>query len=137
MSSKELQIYEFDGFRVENGKRQLFHDGSPIPLTPKVFDTLLYLIQHKGEVVTKEDLMGAIWPGRIVEENNLSQNISTLRRVLGQGQADSRYIVTAPGQGYRFVAEVARISAEPVQQAAPLVLAVLPFENIGAGPERD
>ena len=137
MSSKEQQIYEFDGFRIEVAKRRLLQAGSAVALTPKVFDTLLYLVQHSGEVLSKEDLMEAIWPERVVEENNLSQNISTLRRVLGQGQGDSRYIVTAPGQGYRFVAEVAGISAEPVQQAGPLILAVLPFENIGAGPERD
>ncbi len=137
MSSKTHQAYEFDGYRIETGKRRLLRAENPVPLTPKVFDTLLYLVQHKGEVVTKEDLMKAIWPDRIVEENNLSQNISTLRRVLGQGQGDSRYILTAPGQGYRFVAEVDRISTEPVQQRVQVTLAVLPFENIGAGPERD
>ena len=139
MGDKELGIYEFGGFRVEAGKRLLLRAGIPVPLTPKVFDTLLQLLEHRGKVVEKEDLMKAIWPDTIVEENNLSQNISTLRRVLGQGpsQGDRRFILTVPGRGYRFVADVEGTSSVPEPNAIQVTLAVLPFDNIGAGSERD
>jgi TolB-like protein/DNA-binding winged helix-turn-helix (wHTH) protein/Tfp pilus assembly protein PilF len=85
-----------------------------VPLTPRVFDTLLYLVQHSGGVLDKERLMEAVWPDSIVEENNLSQNISSLRRILGENPGSHRYIVTVPGRGYRFVAEV-RGAEEPVE----------------------
>ncbi|MDQ6655918.1 MAG: winged helix-turn-helix domain-containing protein, partial [Verrucomicrobiota bacterium] len=71
-----------------------------------VFETLLYLVQHPGAVLDKEQLMEAVWPDAVVEENKLSQNISTLRRVFGESRGSHRYIVTVPGRGYRFVAEV-------------------------------
>ena len=80
--------------------------GAAVPLTPRLFDTLLYLVQHSGGVLDKERLMEAVWPDSIVEENNLSQNISSLRRILGETPGAHRYIVTVPGRGYRFVAEV-------------------------------
>ena len=137
MGDKELGIYEFGGFRVEAGKRLLLRAGIPVPLTPKVFDTLLQLLEHRGKVVEKEDLMKAIWPDTIVEENNLSQNISTLRRVLGQGRGDCRFILTVPGRGYRFVADGQAASSESEPNAIQVTLAVLPFDNIGAGSERD
>lgn len=141
MSGWEPAIYDFGCFRIEAGKRLLRREGIPIPLTPKVFDTLLHLVQHRGEVVEKQDLMKAVWPDTIVEENNLSQNISTLRRVLGHGQGDNRFILTVPGRGYRFVADVGSASLEhkpePQPAATPVILAVLPFENIGAGSEHD
>ena len=79
-------IYEFQGFRLDAGKRVLLEGGKAIPLTPKVFDTLLYMLEHAGETFSKEALMQAVWPDTIVEENNLNQNISTLRRVLGVEQ---------------------------------------------------
>src|ERR1700693_2893699 len=106
MSGAPTHIYEFDGFRVEAGKRLLLRDGAAVPLTPKVFDTLLHLVQHQGEILEKDELMQAIWPNTMVEENNLNQNISTLRRVLGEIRGENRYIVTVPGRGYRFIAAV-------------------------------
>lgn len=100
-------VYEFGDFRVDASKRLLRRrDGSALPLTPKVFDTLLYLVKHSGSVLHKEQLLDAVWPDSIVEENNLSQNISTLRRVFGEKPGSHRYIVTVPGLGYRFVADV-------------------------------
>lgn len=104
----QVRRYVFGDFRIDTASRQLQRsDGSPVALTPKVFDTLLLLVEHAGEVLGKDALMAAIWPGRIVEENNLTQNISILRRVLGASAGDHRYILTASGRGYRFV--------EPVQ----------------------
>jgi serine/threonine-protein kinase len=103
-----VRRYVFGDFRIDTAARQLQRsDGTPIALTPKVFDTLLLLVEHGGQVLSKDALIAAVWPGRVVEENNLTQNISTLRRVLGASAGDHRYILTASGRGYRFV--------EPVQ----------------------
>jgi serine/threonine-protein kinase len=107
MKAPQLQIYEFDEFRVDTAKRVLTKgDGEQIPLTPKVFDTLLYLIRHGGKVIEKDELMREIWTDSIVEENNLNQNISILRRVFGEKPGEQRFIVTVAGHGYRFVPEV-------------------------------
>ncbi len=99
--------YEFGGFRLDAAKRLLTRrDGAPVPLTPRVFETLLYLVEHSGEVLDRERLMDAVWPDAVVEDNNLTQNISMLRRVLRQAPGSNEFIVTVPGRGYRFVAEV-------------------------------
>ncbi len=107
MTNSTAAIYEFGDFRLDAIRRRMSRrSGALVPLTPRVFDTLLYLVQHSGGVLDKERLMEAIWPDSIVEENNLSQNISFLRRILGESPGSHRYIVTVPGRGYRFVAEV-------------------------------
>jgi DNA-binding winged helix-turn-helix (wHTH) protein/tetratricopeptide (TPR) repeat protein len=140
MSGSNTHIYEFAGIRVDRRKRVLLREGVSIPLTPKVFDTLLYLVEHQGEVLEKEVLMRAIWPDTIVEENNLSQNISVLRRVLGDDRGENRYIVTVPGKGYRFIPLVESVGtapANPQEHLSRETIGVLPFENIGAGPERE
>src|SRR5580704_5199298 len=131
MTTPQPRIFEFDDFRMDADKRLLLRKGQPIPLTPKVFDTLLYLVENRGKVIEKDDLMGAIWPDTAVEENNLNQNISTLRRVLGENRGENRYIATVPGQGYRFVPTVestgfAQLTTEPV------TVAVLPFVNLSS-----
>src|ERR1700722_4357787 len=77
MSEARTRSYEFEDFRVEVDKRLLFRHGKPVRLTPKAFDTLLLLVQRKGEVISKDDLMREVWPDTAVEENNLNQNIST------------------------------------------------------------
>ncbi|HSE24013.1 MAG TPA: winged helix-turn-helix domain-containing protein [Pyrinomonadaceae bacterium] len=109
MNEPKLQIYEFDKFRVDVSKRLLTKGEEQIPLTPKVFDTLLYLIQHGGKVIEKDELMREIWTDSIVEENNLNQNISILRRVFGEKPGEQRFIVTIAGHGYRFVPEVRQV----------------------------
>ena len=107
MNPPPSHLYEFGDFRMDAVKRLLWRrDGAAVPLTPRVFETLLYLVQHNGVVLDKERLMEAVWPDSIVEENNLSQNISTLRRVFGEKPGSHDFIVTVPGRGYRFVAEV-------------------------------
>lgn len=121
MNAPPRQLYEFGGFRMDAEARVVVRaDGSPVPLTPRVFDTLRYLVEHSGRVLDKEMLMEAVWPDCIVEENNLAQNISTLRRVFGETPGSQRYIVTVPGRGYRFAAEVkshaAQECAEPDAQ---------------------
>ena len=99
-------VYEFGDFYLDAAKRLLSRDGVPVPLTPRVFETLLYMVEHHDTVLDKERLMEAVWPDSIVEENNLTQNISTLRRVFGETPDTHHYIVTVPGRGYRFVAGV-------------------------------
>lgn len=130
------QLYEFGAFRIDASKRLLLRDGTPVPLTSKVFDTLIHLVKHSGTVISKDELMRAIWPDAVVEENNLNQNISILRRALGEGRGEQRYIATVPGCGYQFVADV-RLSAEPPGQLSPAngaSIAVLPFANLSADP---
>jgi TolB-like protein/DNA-binding winged helix-turn-helix (wHTH) protein/Tfp pilus assembly protein PilF len=100
------RVYEFGDFRLDTRKRLLWRDGAPVPLTPRVFETLLCLVENHDSVLDKERLMEAVWPDSIVEENNLTQNISTLRRVFGETPGSHHYIVTVPGRGYRFVADV-------------------------------
>src|SRR3984893_6630931 len=140
MSGPQPSAYEFGEFRIEAGKRLLMRDGAPVALTPKAFETLLHLVQNRQRVVEKDELMLAIWPDTTVEENNLTQNISTLRRVLGESRGENRYIATIPGKGYRFIAEVERRGPRPAAvHALPerVTLAVLPFENLSSDPERE
>src|SRR3954447_8264405 len=99
MSSAQLPIYEFGEFRLDTGKRLLFRSGNSLPLTSKVFETLLHLVEHAGQLVAKDELIRAVWPDTVVEENNLNQNISALRRVLGESPGENRYIATSPGKG--------------------------------------
>ncbi len=107
MQATSARLYEFGDFRLDTAKRVLRRlDGTTVPLTPRVFETLLYMVEHHDTVLDKERLMEAVWPDSIVEENNLSQNISTLRRIFGETPGSHSYIVTVPGRGYRFVAQV-------------------------------
>jgi DNA-binding winged helix-turn-helix (wHTH) protein/TolB-like protein/Flp pilus assembly protein TadD len=110
MDEPEPHIYEFEGFRLDAAGRVLLRNGEPLPLTPKVFDTLLYFVRHPGRVLEKDDLMSAIWPDSFVTENNLSQNISTLRHLLGERTGVNQYIVTVPGSGYRFAPDVRTVT---------------------------
>src|SRR4051812_46058073 len=118
-------IYAFGEFRLDAEKRVLWRDNTQIPLTPRVFDTLLFLVAHAGELLEKERLMDAVWPDAVVEENNLTQNISTLRRVFGETPGSHRYIVTVPGRGYRFVADV-HAPHEAAEDAAEMTVAAAP-----------
>src|SRR5215471_5931080 len=108
MSKQEKHFYEFGPFRLDPVKRRLLHNGEPLPLAPKAFETLLALVQNQGRTIEKDDLMKKVWPDAVVEENNLNQNITALRKSLGDSRQESQYIATVPGLGYRFVAEVRR-----------------------------
>jgi len=115
MNEPQTPIYEFGDFRLDAAKRLLLKGVDEIvPLMPKAFDTLLYLVRHSGRVVEKDELMSEIWADTIVEENNLTQNISVLRRVFGEKPGEHRFIVTVPGHGYKFVADV-KVSSSKFQ----------------------
>lgn len=128
MSGEGKYFYEFGRFRLDSVKRRLLRDGEPVRLTPKAFDTLLILVQSSGRTVEKDELMQLVWPDAVVEENNLNQNISALRRALGDSRDESHYIATIPGLGYRFVAEVNTVplgeAAQPVKEPRKLRLVV-------------
>lgn len=116
MAVSALSVYRFDRFRVDPARRLLFGaDGQPIALRPKVFATLLYLVERPGELVAKEALLEAVWPHVVVEENNLNKAISTLRQVFGETRDSHRFIVTEPGQGYRFVARVEALPTDTIE----------------------
>ena len=107
MQTPPANFYVFGAFQLDPVKWLLRRlDGTPVPLTPRVFDTLLYMVEHHDSVMDKERLMEAVWPDSIVEENNLAQAIWKLRQVFGETPGSHSYIVTVPGRGYRFVAEV-------------------------------
>lgn len=131
------QILEFEDFRLDAGRRCLFRGGEQIALPPKAFDTLLLLVMHRGRVIDKSEVMRAVWPDTIVEENNLNQNISALRRVLGETRGENRYIATVPGRGYCFTAEVRAHRHIAEMSSEQATIAVLPFANLGGGPERE
>lgn len=119
-------IYEFGEFRLDALRRVLSSrvDGQPLQLTGKIFDTLLYFVERSGQLLDKRTLMEALWPNVVVEESNLTQVIHTLRRVLGERPDDHRFIVTVPGRGYRFVADVTTSTVEePQQPVRPRLLA--------------
>src|SRR5215203_5020774 len=99
------KIYTFERFTLDADERTLFDAGRPISLAPKAFDTLLMLVANAGRVLSKERMLSEIWEDSFVEENNLAQNISSLRKVLGE-TGEHRFIDTVPKFGYRFVAEV-------------------------------
>jgi len=98
--------YEFGPFSVDAGKRLLLRHGEPVPLAPKVLETLLVLIENRERVLSKDELLKQIWGDTIVEEGGLTRNVSVLRKALGEKPEDHQYVVTVPARGYRFVAEV-------------------------------
>jgi len=149
-------VYEFGVFRLNERERVLFRDDRPVSLTPKVFDILLFLVQRPATLIDKDTLLSEIWPDAFVEEANLSVNIATLRKALGDGPSDHQYIETVPKRGYRFVANVRiseidpppaeRLSATrtrlepayvPVTSKSFTSLAVLPFHNESNDPNAE
>src|SRR5258708_7140413 len=108
-TAEHVEKYQFDGFELFPKQRALWRDGVRVALMPKPLDTLILLVERAGVTVLKEDLFARIWNGAAVEENNLTQSISTLRKALGEKRGENRYIITDPGRGYRFVAAVSRV----------------------------
>jgi len=115
---KTKQLYEFGPFRVDPEKELLLRDKESIPLSPKAFQVLLVLMRRKQELVTKDELLKAVWPDTFVEETNLSRNIFLLRKALGESPQDHQYIVTVPGRGYRFAEDVQFVPGEELNLIA-------------------
>ena len=122
MDSSIRRNYKFGAFLLNAKERLLLRDGQPITLTPKAFDTLLLLVANAGHVLTKEEMLTQLWPDTFVEEANLTNNISLLRRVLGDDSEGQQFIKTVPRHGYRFVAAV-----KPVQSVADKESRAFPF----------
>jgi DNA-binding winged helix-turn-helix (wHTH) protein/tetratricopeptide (TPR) repeat protein/TolB-like protein len=127
------KVYEFNDFRVDPVRRRLFRHGELVPLTPKAFSILLVLLENRGGVVDKEELIRRIWPDTYVTEANLTQNISSLRKALGERANEHRYVVTVPGQGYSFVADVVEVLRDPTGEL-PIVSLAAASSTVPAGP---
>ncbi len=101
-NSGQHKVYEFEGFRLDAEHRLLYRNGTQVSLTPKAVETLIALIERRGEVVSKQELMDEIWADTIVEESNLSQYLHVLRKTLGETSDGKAYIETLKRRGYRF-----------------------------------
>jgi DNA-binding winged helix-turn-helix (wHTH) protein/TolB-like protein/tetratricopeptide (TPR) repeat protein len=110
-------MYEFGDFRIDTIERSIESAGRRIPLAPKALDVLMVLIESRGRIVDRDELMRKVWPNTFVEGNNLAFNISVLRKLFGESGTAPRYIETVPKRGYRFVAEVREVDSE---KAVPL-----------------
>lgn len=106
------KVYEFNDFRLEGAQRRLLYRGQPVPLKGKILDLLLFLVEMRGQLVVKEDLMKTVWADAIVEENNITVSMSMLRKILGEDRSSPKFIETIPRQGYRFIARVTEVSSE-------------------------
>jgi TolB-like protein/DNA-binding winged helix-turn-helix (wHTH) protein/Tfp pilus assembly protein PilF len=139
MSPKDEGCYEFGPYLLDPAQKQLFARGEPVALTPKAFDTLLLLVRHHGRLVTKDELLRAVWPDVVVEEATVAQNVFRLRRVLGEDANGSPHIETIPKRGYRFSARVRAVERaqgdtpqdSPVAPAGPSPLARRLFYPLG------
>ncbi|MGH9839338.1 MAG: alpha/beta fold hydrolase [Blastocatellia bacterium] len=115
MPKEPRYIFEFGPFRLDQAERMLLRDDSALSLTPKAIDTLIVLVEHSRHVVTKDELMSRVWPDIYVEETNLAQHISMLRKALGEREDGGQYIETVPKRGYRFVVPVRKIKRAPTE----------------------
>src|ERR1035438_4816961 len=104
MAPHSKQSLKFGPYRIDRDQRLLFRGSEIIPLASKVYDTLLALVESGGRVSDKEDLLSRVWHDAFVEEGSLARNVSTLRKILGEGSRDDKYIITVPKRGYRFAA---------------------------------
>src|SRR6185295_4845815 len=126
MSQSPNHLYEFGPYRLDLSERVLWRGEDLLVLPPKVFDTLCMLVKREGTVVSKSELMEAIWADAFVEESNLSQNIYTLRRTLGVDEEGRQFIETVPRRGYRFAVPVRLLSEASNDDSKPI-------EGVGPG----
>src|SRR5499426_351750 len=121
MGEMPSHSYEFGRFSLNTAERLLLRDEEPVALTPKAFDILLTLVENSGRIVEKDDLMKRVWPNTFVEEGNLTQNVSLLRKALGENPSGPQFIETVPRRGYRFVADISESfgDGQPVNSTAP------------------
>jgi predicted ATPase/DNA-binding winged helix-turn-helix (wHTH) protein len=136
MPPESKDVLEFGPYRIDREQRLLTKGSDVTPLAPKVFDTLLVLVESGGRILEKENLLKQLWPDAFVEEGSLARNISTLRRALGESPLDQKYIVTVPKRGYRFVAKVIGASSDLSERRAegpaePMALCKEPTTFVG------
>src|SRR5215831_14437390 len=110
MSPTSGDLFEFGPFVLDPAKHQLLRDGEAVPLTPKTFDLLRVLVENHDRMLSKEELIKTLWPDSYVDQSNLTQQISMIRRALGESAGESRFVTTVPARGYRFTAAVTRRS---------------------------
>jgi DNA-binding winged helix-turn-helix (wHTH) protein/tetratricopeptide (TPR) repeat protein len=134
ISVRDKWLYAFGSFVLDPMRHVLTLRGVPVPLTPKAFDALLYFVENPGRVISKDELLSVLWPARVVEESNISQTIFTLRKALTGTGEEERFIVTAPGRGYRFAAPVRLEPWKPT--AVPEALAARPRRAAFPAPAR-
>src|SRR5215510_15006138 len=115
MAKQARQLYEFESYRLDPTERMLLRGEQTLSLTPKAFDTLLVLVENGRHVVTKDELMSRVWPDIYVEETNLAQHISMLRKAMGEREDGGQYIETVPKRGYRFAVAVKKIKQAPTE----------------------
>ena len=131
MNHRVRRSYLFGAFRLDPAERQLLRDGVSVPLTPKVFEMLVVLVERNGHLVEKEELLNLVWADAFIEEANLARCVHTLRKALGEEHGGHKYIETVPKRGYRFNGEV-RVYEQAVADAPIKTLAVLPFNSLVA-----
>src|SRR5688572_10433924 len=131
MNTQMNHFYEFGEFRLEPARRKFYQGDTAIPLTPKVFDLLVVLLQNQGRVLEKSYLLEQVWSDVVVEEHSLTQAISVLRKIVGDKQPNHNYIKTVPGRGYQFIAPVKEVSEadEPDSVSAPVPLVRTPLRR--------
>ena len=129
--------YKFGCFCLHPSEKQLLREGKPVPLAPKVYDTLLLLLESQGRLLEKSELLNRLWPGSFVEEVSLAHAISQLRKALREGTDGASFIETVPKRGYRFIVPVEVVGPKSQEPASRVTLAVLPVENLGAGADHE
>ncbi len=97
------QTFSFAEFELDTSTRRLLNDGQIVALNPKAFDLLTVLVKNHGQIVSKDELLELVWEGQFVEENNLTVHISALRKIFGEKKGEHQFIVTVPGEGYKFI----------------------------------
>src|SRR6185295_8734572 len=129
MDRHASRIYEFKEFRLIPAERLLLRNGGTVPLTHKVFDILLLLVRHSGQLVEKQEMLEAVWPEQFVEEHNLTVSVSALRKALGESHDKHEYIETVPKHGYRFIANVRELAGDHAVQESRAYSLSLPNEE--------
>jgi DNA-binding winged helix-turn-helix (wHTH) protein/TolB-like protein/Flp pilus assembly protein TadD len=142
MSQQSNHFYEFGPYRLDAAERLLRRDGEAVALQPKVFDLLIVLVEHPGRLLEKDDLMKLVWPDTIVEEANLTNNVSILRKALGEGNEGRPFIETVPKRGYRFVGPVEELKDEPTdlavaERSGSLVVVAAPEDSVVTATEQE
>jgi len=131
-AATSLALYRFGPFVLNTLQHALLKEGKPVALTPKTYDTLLVLVQNHGRMLSKNELMNALWPDSYVEEANLTQQVSMIRKALGESSSNPRYIQTIPARGYRFIADVQNCTDGETNANSSAPAEELPRENTKA-----